>query len=158
MRELNPDIKLFFGPIDGLKNTSASRTHLTAIRNAKTGTVSLQSDDGSDDGRNLLDPLVMLRCRKEVLYRIQSLHNATSTKSRKYFIRSIVSPAIQAEKRANALNSMIENEGDSLSKNTKYRLWNLLCPEDIMSRGNKAIKSRTDTAKNPLGGLSLAAG
>ena len=101
---------------------------------------------------------MMLRCRKEVIYRIQSLHNATSTKSRKYFIRSIVSPAIQAEKRANALNSMIENEGDSLSKNTKYLLWNLLCPEDIMSRGNKAIKSRTDTAKNPLGGLSLAAG
>ena len=98
MRELNPDIK-FFGPIDGLKNTSASRTHLTAIRNAKTGTVSLQSDDGSDDGRNLLDPLVMLRCRKEVLYRIQILHNATSTKSRKDFIRGIVSPAIQAEKR-----------------------------------------------------------
>ncbi len=65
---------------------------------------------------------------------------------------------LQAGKRANALNSMIENEGDSLSKNTKYLLWNLLCPEDIMSRGNKAIKSRTDTAKNPLGGLSLAAG
>jgi hypothetical protein len=109
-------------------------------------------------GPDLLDPLVLLRCRKEVIYRIQILHNATSTKSLKDFIRTIVSPAIQAEKSANGMNSMIENEGDSLSKGKKYNLWNLLCGEDHISRGNKAIKSRTDAIKNPLGGLSMAAG
>ncbi len=109
-------------------------------------------------GPKLLDPLVMLRCRKEVIYRTQSLHNATSSKSCKDFIRSIVSPAIQAEKRENAMNSMVDDEGDTLTKAAKYRLWNLLCSEDHVCRGNKAIKSRTDAEKNPLGGLSLAAG
>jgi hypothetical protein len=109
-------------------------------------------------GPKLLDPLVMLRCRKEIIHRIQVLHNATSTKSCKDFIRSILSPAIQAVKRESQINSMIENEGDALTKMAKYRLWSLLCEEDHVCRGNKAIKSRTDAEKNPLGGLSLAAG
>jgi hypothetical protein len=50
------------------------------------------------------------------------------------------------------------DEGESLSKDTRYRLWNMFCEEDITSKGNKGIQARQNAAKNPLGGLSLAAG
>lgn len=109
-------------------------------------------------GPKILDPLIMLRIFKDVRYTVQVLQNATCTKSCKDFIRLIVSPAIQAEKAAQALNSLVVDEGESLGKNTRYRLWNLFCEEDITSRGNKGIQARQAAAKNPLGGLSLAAG
>jgi hypothetical protein len=46
--ELQPGIK-FFGPVAGLKDTTAARTHTVVIRNAKRGIADLQSADASDD-------------------------------------------------------------------------------------------------------------
>jgi hypothetical protein len=109
-------------------------------------------------GPKILDPLIMLRIYKDVRYTVQVLQNATCTKSCKDFIRLIVTPAIQAEKAAQGLNSLVVDEGAELSKDARFRLWNLFCEEDITSKGNKGIQARQAAAKNPLGGLSLAAG
>ena len=76
----------------------------------------------------------------------------------KDFIKLVVSPAIREEKIASALNSLIQDEGESLPARTKFRLWDLFCKEHITTSGKKSIKSRQDAVKNPLGGLSLAAG
>lgn len=110
------------------------------------------------EGPKMLDPLIMLRIQKMVIYQVQIQQNCTCTKSCKDFIKSIVSPAIREEKIAGALNSLIQDEGALLPKRTQYRLWTLFCRESITTSGKKSIKSRKDAAKNPLGGLSLAAG
>ena len=110
------------------------------------------------DGPKMLDPLIMLRIQKMVIYQVQIQQNCTCTKSCKDFIKLVVSPAIREEKIASALNSLIQDEGESLPARTKFRLWDLFCKEHITTSGKKSIKSRQDAVKNPLGGLSLAAG
>jgi hypothetical protein len=109
-------------------------------------------------GRKILEPLTMLRIHKSLKHKVQIEKNATCTKSCHDFIRLIVSPAIQEEKTASALNNLIEDEGETLSQSAQKRLWNLFNQEDYITSGKKSIKSRQDAQKNPLGALSLAAG
>ena len=109
-------------------------------------------------GPKALDALTMLRIHKSLKHTVQILKNATCTKSCKDFIRLIVSPAIQEEKTASAINNLIQDEGETLSVDAQKRLWNLFNKEDYITSGKKSIKSRQDAQKNPLGALSLAAG
>jgi hypothetical protein len=109
-------------------------------------------------GPHTLTPLTMLRIHKSLKYTVQILKNVTCTKSCKDFIRLIVSPAIQEEKTASAMNNLMPDEGESLSKTTQKRLWKLFNKEDYITSGKKCIKSRQEAQTNPLGALSLASG
>ena len=76
----------------------------------------------------------MLRIHKSVKHTVQILKNATCTKSCKKIIRLIVSPAIQEEKTASAMNNLIQDEGKTLSKDAQKRLWNLFNNEDYIKK------------------------